>query len=52
LKSNEIRSFPINIEIDPNNLTSSKTNIEFVVTEQASQEEVARKETRFIAPIN
>ncbi len=52
LKSNEMRSFPINIEIDPENLTSSKTNIEFVVTEQESQKEVAREETRFIAPIN
>jgi cytochrome c oxidase accessory protein FixG len=52
LKSNEMRSFPINIEIDPENLISSKTNIEFVVTEQESQKEVAREETRFIAPIN
>lgn len=52
LKSNELRSFPISIEMDPANLTDSKTNIEFVIIEQESQEEIAREESRFIAPIN
>jgi len=47
-----MRSFPINIEMDPTGLSSSKTNIEFVVTEAATDTEIARVESRFIAPIN
>ena len=52
LQSNEMREFPINIEMDPVNLTESKTTIEFIIIEQESQEEIAREESRFIAPIN
>lgn len=52
LQSNKMRSFPINIEIDPKNLSKSKTNIEFVVTEAETNTEIAREESRFIAPIN
>lgn len=52
LNSNEMRSFPINIEMDPSLLSNSKTTIEFVIHEQGSQEEVAREESRFIAPVN
>jgi cytochrome c oxidase accessory protein FixG len=52
LKSNEMREFPINIEMDPINLIESKTTIEFVVIEQDSQVEIAREESRFIAPVN
>ena len=52
LQSNKMRSFPINIEMDPANLSVSKTNIEFVVTEAATGSEIAREESRFIAPLN
>jgi cytochrome c oxidase accessory protein FixG len=52
LQSNEMREFPINIEMDPVNLTESKTTIEFIIIEQESQAEIAREESRFIAPIN
>jgi cytochrome c oxidase accessory protein FixG len=52
LQSNKMRSFPINIEMDPKNLSVSKTNIEFVVTEDATKTEIAREESRFIAPIH
>lgn len=52
LQSNKMRSFPINIEIDPEDLDKSKTNIEFVVTEAETQTEIAREESRFIAPIH
>jgi cytochrome c oxidase accessory protein FixG len=52
LQSNKMRSFPINIEMDPKDLSNSKTNIEFIVTEAATDTEIAREESRFIAPIN
>lgn len=52
LQSNKMRSFPINVEMDPKNLTVSKTNIEFVVIENATKTEIAREESRFIAPIH
>jgi hypothetical protein len=38
--------------MDPINLIESKTTIEFVVIEQDSQVEIAREESRFIAPVN
>ena len=52
LQSNKMRSFPINIEMDPKNLRESKTNIEFVILDAATDTEIAREESRFIAPIN
>lgn len=52
LQSNKMRSFPINVEMDPKNLSISKTNIEFVVIEEATKTEIAREESRFIAPIH
>jgi polyferredoxin len=52
LKSNDLRTFPISIEMDPTNLTGSRTDIELVIFNQESQEEIAREESRFIAPIN
>ena len=52
LQSNRMRSFPINIEMDPENLKVSKTDIEFVITEAATGAEIVRTESRFIAPIN
>lgn len=52
LESNKMRSFPINIEIDPKNLKESKTNFEFVVSEAEAGTEIARVESRFIAPIH
>jgi hypothetical protein len=38
--------------MDPTNLTGSRTDIELVIFNQESQEEIAREESRFIAPIN
>jgi cytochrome c oxidase accessory protein FixG len=52
LHSNELRSYLVTIEADPVNLTESKTNIEFVIFENDSKEEVTREESRFIAPIH
>lgn len=52
LKSNKMRSFPINIEMDPKDLRESKTNIEFVILEAVTSTEITREESRFIAPIN
>jgi polyferredoxin len=52
LHSNELRSYNITIEIDPEKLTQSKTNIDFVIFENGSKEETTREESRFIAPIH
>ena len=52
LHSNELRSYPVTIEVDPTDLETSKTNIEIVIYEEATQVEVAREESRFIAPIH
>lgn len=52
LKSNEMRAYPISIEMDPADLKESKTNIEFIIIDKATQSEVAREESRFIAPLN
>lgn len=52
LHSNELRSYPVTIEVDPADLEVSKTNIEIVVYEEATQTEIAREESRFIAPIH
>ncbi|MDO6683226.1 MULTISPECIES: cytochrome c oxidase accessory protein CcoG [unclassified Oceanobacter] len=52
IRVNELREISVNLEIDPAiaKLPSSKTNIEFIVVDQQSGEEVAREESRFIAP--
>jgi cytochrome c oxidase accessory protein FixG len=52
LHSNELRAYPFTIEADPADLETSKTNIEIIVYEEATQAEVAREESRFIAPLN
>ncbi len=52
LNTNEMREIALDLELDPSiaKLPSSKTNIEFVVVDKNSGEEVARVESRFIAP--
>jgi cytochrome c oxidase accessory protein FixG len=54
LRVNEMREISLNLEIDPAkaNLPSSKTDIEFVVIDASNGKEVAREESRFIAPMN
>lgn len=52
LNSNEMRSFPINIEVDPATLKASKTDIHFLITPDGEQQPVADEESRFIAPRN
>lgn len=52
LQSNELRAYPITIEVDPADLTESKSNIMFVIYDAATQTEVASEESRFIAPIH
>ena len=52
LKVNEMKEISLNLELDPEvtKLASSKANIEFVVVNTDTGEEVAREESRFIAP--
>ena len=52
LKVNEMKEISLNLEIDPEvtKLASSKADIEFVVINTQTGEEVAREESRFIAP--
>jgi cytochrome c oxidase accessory protein FixG len=52
LTFNELKEISLNIEVDPatTRLESGKTNIEFVVVNEDTGEEVAREESRFIAP--
>ena len=52
LNSNEMRSFAVNIEADPSRLKRSRNDIEFVIINVDSGEEIAREESRFIAPIH
>ena len=52
LHSNELRAYPFTIEVDPADLNVSKTDIEIIIYEEATQIEVAREESRFIAPIH
>ena len=52
LQSNELRAYPITIEVDPSVLTESKSNITFVIYNTATQTEVSSEESRFIAPIH
>jgi len=51
---NDLEEVAMTLEIDPavHPLKASKTVIEFVVTRKADGEEVAREESRFIAPRN
>lgn len=51
---NKLKEIPVNIEVDPekSKLTRSRTDIEFIVINKLTNEEVAREESRFIAPIN
>jgi len=52
LNTNEMREIALDLELNPAkaNLPSSKTDIEFVVVNKATGKEVAREESRFIAP--
>ncbi|CUS42821.1 MULTISPECIES: cytochrome c oxidase accessory protein CcoG [Thalassolituus] len=52
LRVNELKEVIIDVEIDPEKakLPSSKTDIEFVVYDKDTGEEIAREESRFIAP--
>ncbi|MDF1763405.1 MAG: cytochrome c oxidase accessory protein CcoG [Oleibacter sp.] len=52
LDVNEIRELPINLEIDPYKfkLESSRNDIEFIIRDMDTNEEVLREESRFIAP--
>lgn len=52
LTFNELKEISLNLEVDPatTKLESGKTNIEFVVINEDTGEEVAREESRFIAP--
>lgn len=52
LEVNDLEEVALTLELDPaeHPLATSKTTIEFVVTRKSSGEEVAREESRFIAP--
>lgn len=52
LRVNELKEVLLTIEIDPQKVSvaDSRTDIEFIVTDADSGEEVAREESRFIAP--
>ena len=52
LRVNELKEVIVDLEIDPEKakLPSSKTDIEFVVYDKDTGEEIAREESRFIAP--
>lgn len=52
LNSNELRALPIYIDVDPKDLTVSKTKIMFVIYNDSTQEEVSSEESTFIAPLN
>lgn len=52
LDVNQLHEATINLEIDPEEtrMPASKANIEFVITNKETGEEVTREESRFIAP--
>ena len=52
LDVNQLHETTINLEIDPEEtrMSASKANIEFVITNKETGEEVTREESRFIAP--
>jgi cytochrome c oxidase accessory protein FixG len=52
LDVNQLKEVSINLEIDPEvtKTKASKTNIEFIISETATGEEITREESRFIAP--
>ena len=52
LKVNELKEVLVTLEMDPEvaNLKATKVDVEFVVSDPASGEEIEREETRFIAP--
>jgi cytochrome c oxidase accessory protein FixG len=52
LHGNELRAYPISIEVDPADLNVSRTDFEIIIYNEATQDEVAREESRFIAPLN
>lgn len=52
LHSNELRAYPITIEVDPTVLKVSKSVIKFVIFDEATQTEVSSEDSSFIAPIH
>ena len=52
LDVNQLKEVTLNLEIDPavTRTQDSKTDIEFVITDTTSGEEITREESRFIAP--
>ncbi len=52
LDVNQLKEVTLNLEIDPEvtKTKASKTDIEFVITDATTGEEVTREESRFIAP--
>ena len=52
LDVNQLKEVTLNLEIDPEvtKTSDSKTDIEFVITDAMTGEEVTREESRFIAP--
>lgn len=52
LHSNELRAYPITIEVDPTVLKVSKSVIKFVIFDEATQTEVSSEKSSFIAPIH
>jgi polyferredoxin len=52
LHGNELRAYPISIEVDPAYLDVSRTDFEIIIYNEATQDEVAREESRFLAPLN
>lgn len=52
LDINKLISIPVTIEVDPASLENTKTSFEFVVVNKDGEVEVAREESRFLAPRN
>lgn len=52
LNVNELKEVSLNLEIDPSvtKTKASKTDIEFIISETDTGKEIAREESRFIAP--
>lgn len=51
---NQLKEVAVNIEVDPSEtkIKNTRTDIEFVIIDTSTNEEVAREESRFIAPVN
>lgn len=51
---NQLKEVAVNIEVDPSEtkIKNTRTDIEFIIIDTKTNEEVAREESRFIAPVN